>query len=94
MTGSVEYRKTKSYKTYSEYLRDFRAKHLHAQENSQCITYLQMPHPTSSPPEEENAELTLPSISNLLGIADNNFSQEQEQARQSEQPCPLLENPL
>ncbi|KFY90040.1 hypothetical protein V498_06213 [Pseudogymnoascus sp. VKM F-4517 (FW-2822)] len=47
-----------------------------------------MPHPTSSPPEEENAELTLPSISNLLGIADNNFSQEQEQARQRSQKTP------
>ena len=84
----AEYITTESYKAYSEYLRDFKAKELHPQENSQSITYLQMPRPPSSPPVEEIPEFSLPSISNLLGIADKNPSQQQKQTRQSEQPCP------
>lgn len=35
MTELVEYRKTESYKTYSEYLLDFKAEQLHRQETSQ-----------------------------------------------------------
>ncbi|KFY82378.1 hypothetical protein V500_10581 [Pseudogymnoascus sp. VKM F-4518 (FW-2643)] len=48
---------------------------------SQSYSYVQVPQPPPSPPMEEIAKCSLPSISSLLGIADNNPSQQQEQSR-------------
>ncbi|KFY41864.1 hypothetical protein V495_04750 [Pseudogymnoascus sp. VKM F-4514 (FW-929)] len=47
----------------------------------QSYSYVQVPQPPPSPPMEEIAKCSLPSISSLLGIADNNPSQQQEQSR-------------
>ncbi|KFY74065.1 hypothetical protein V499_05885 [Pseudogymnoascus sp. VKM F-103] len=48
---------------------------------AQLYSYVQVPQPPPSPPMEEIAKCSLPSISSLLGIADNNPSQQQEQSR-------------
>ncbi|KFY19486.1 hypothetical protein V493_07939 [Pseudogymnoascus sp. VKM F-4281 (FW-2241)] len=48
---------------------------------TQTYSYVQVPQPPPSPPMEEIAKCSLPSISSLLGIADNNPSQQQEQSR-------------
>ncbi|KFZ23258.1 hypothetical protein V502_02262 [Pseudogymnoascus sp. VKM F-4520 (FW-2644)] len=49
MVELVEYNETKSYKTYSEYLLDFKAKQLHTQETSQ-----ETPNETSKVPKLQN----------------------------------------
>ncbi|KFZ17804.1 hypothetical protein V501_01558 [Pseudogymnoascus sp. VKM F-4519 (FW-2642)] len=49
MAELVEYNKTKSYKTYSEYLLDFKAKQLHTQESNQGS-----PNETSKLPKLQN----------------------------------------
>jgi hypothetical protein len=48
--------------------------------------YIQVPQPPPSPPVEEIPKYSLPSISSLLGIADNNGSQQQEQPKQCQSP--------
>lgn len=59
----------------------------------QSYSYVQVPQPPPSPPMEEIAKCSLPSISSLLGIADNNPSQQQEQSRPSKSTIPLPSNP-
>ncbi|KFZ23271.1 hypothetical protein V502_02256 [Pseudogymnoascus sp. VKM F-4520 (FW-2644)] len=49
MIELVEYRKTKSYKTYSEYILDFKDKQLHTQDTSQ-----ESPNETSKVPKLQN----------------------------------------
>ncbi|ELR07119.1 hypothetical protein VC83_02423 [Pseudogymnoascus destructans] len=48
---------------------------------TQSYSHVQVPQPPPSPPMEEIAKCSLPSISSLLGIADNNPSQQHEQSR-------------
>ncbi|KFY95421.1 hypothetical protein V500_02779 [Pseudogymnoascus sp. VKM F-4518 (FW-2643)] len=57
-------------------------------QQAQSYAYLQVPQPPPSPPVEEILKCSLPSISNLLRIADNNPTQQQEQAQQRSQQTP------
>ncbi|KFZ19185.1 hypothetical protein V501_00773 [Pseudogymnoascus sp. VKM F-4519 (FW-2642)] len=57
-------------------------------QQAQSYAYLQVPQPPPSPPVEEILKRSLPSISNLLGIADDNPTQQQELAQQRSQKTP------
>lgn len=48
-------------------------------------TYVTAPQPPPSPPVDEVAKCSLPSISSLLGLADGSSPQEQPSQQQSQQ---------
>jgi len=51
-------------------------------------TYVTAPQPPPSPPVDEVAKCSLPSISSLLGLADGSSPQEQPSQQQSQQTAP------